>query len=91
MTPPPISELRKTYSYLIIKGKINQSGTLDKILQKRAVRTLSGVAIITVLTKSWPCPGRCIYCPLEPDMPKSYLKCENTIENLVIDCKEHIW
>ncbi|MDP3244491.1 MAG: tRNA uridine(34) 5-carboxymethylaminomethyl modification radical SAM/GNAT enzyme Elp3 [bacterium] len=49
---------------------------LDKILQKRAVRTLSGVAIITVLTKPYPCPGKCVYCPTEARMPKSYLSNE---------------
>ncbi len=45
-------------------------------MQKRRVRTLSGVAIIAVLTKPFPCPGQCVYCPLEPGMPKSYLKSE---------------
>ena len=42
----------------------------------RAVRTLSGVAPVTVLTKPWPCPGECVYCPQEPGMPKSYLSNE---------------
>ncbi|MCX6779410.1 MAG: tRNA uridine(34) 5-carboxymethylaminomethyl modification radical SAM/GNAT enzyme Elp3, partial [Candidatus Magasanikbacteria bacterium] len=49
---------------------------LEKILQKRSVRTLSGVAVVTVLTKPWACPGKCVYCPQELDMPKSYLKSE---------------
>jgi len=31
------------------------------------------VAVVTVLTKPWPCPGNCIYCPDEDKMPKSYL------------------
>jgi len=37
------------------------------------VRTLSGVTTVTVLTKPYPCPGRCIFCPQEARMPKSYL------------------
>ncbi len=46
---------------------------LEKMLKTREIRTLSGVAIITVLTKPFPCPGACVYCPNDPRMPKSYL------------------
>lgn len=52
------------------------STRLSGFLTKRATRTLSGVTPITVLTKPYPCPGQCIYCPLEPGMPKSYLSNE---------------
>ncbi|MCX6786049.1 MAG: tRNA uridine(34) 5-carboxymethylaminomethyl modification radical SAM/GNAT enzyme Elp3 [Candidatus Komeilibacteria bacterium] len=45
-------------------------------LIKRSTRTLSGVTPITVLTKPFACPGQCLYCPLEPGMPKSYLSNE---------------
>ncbi len=47
--------------------------TLESLLQKRAVRTISGVSPIGILTKPFPCPGKCIYCPTETRMPKSYL------------------
>lgn len=49
---------------------------LTRLLRKREIRTLSGVAPITVLTKPYPCPGRCTYCPTEARMPKSYLASE---------------
>lgn len=75
-TFPTTAELLKEYRRLLKVKKIKSNPTLETILQKRSVRTLSGVAIITVLTKPWPCPGQCIYCPLEKDMPKSYLKNE---------------
>jgi elongator complex protein 3 len=42
-------------------------------LQMKPVRTLSGVATVTVLTKPFPCPGECIFCPTDVRMPKSYL------------------
>lgn len=42
----------------------------------KPVRTLSGVVPVTVLTKPYPCPGRCLYCPNDPNMPKSYLPLE---------------
>ena len=34
-----------------------------KILRNKPVRTLSGVAVVAVMTKPLPCPGKCIYCP----------------------------
>ncbi len=42
----------------------------------RPVRSLSGIVNVSVLTKPYPCPGECIYCPNEKDMPKSYIKSE---------------
>ena len=42
-------------------------------LRLRPVRTLSGVTPVTVLTKPFPCPGTCIFCPNDVRMPKSYL------------------
>src|SRR5260221_1748756 len=42
-------------------------------LRLRPVRTSSGVAVVTVLTKRFPCPGECIFCPNDIRMPKSYL------------------
>jgi elongator complex protein 3 len=45
-------------------------------LRLRPVRTQSGVTPVTVLTKPYPCPGRCIFCPNDVRMPKSYLSAE---------------
>lgn len=42
----------------------------------RRVRSLSGVTPVTVLTQPYPCPGRCIFCPNDVRMPKSYLSDE---------------
>jgi elongator complex protein 3 len=42
-------------------------------VQRRPVRTQSGVTPLTVLTKPFPCPGQCIFCPNDVRMPKSYL------------------
>ena len=39
-------------------------------------RSLSGIVPVTVLTKPFPCPGRCIFCPSDVRMPKSYLASE---------------
>ncbi len=45
-------------------------------LQMKPVRTASGVTPLTVLTKPFPCPGKCIFCPNDIRMPKSYLSDE---------------
>ena len=42
-------------------------------LRRKPVRSLSGVTPLTVLTKPFPCPGKCIFCPNDVRMPKSYL------------------
>jgi elongator complex protein 3 len=45
-------------------------------VQMRPVRTQSGVTPVTVLTKPFPCPGKCVFCPNDVRMPKSYLSDE---------------
>lgn len=42
-------------------------------LQKKPTRSQAGVTVVTVLTKPYPCPGKCIFCPTDVRMPKSYL------------------
>lgn len=46
---------------------------LRRFLRKKPIRTSSGVTPVTVLTKPFPCPGKCIFCPSDVRMPKSYL------------------
>jgi len=42
-------------------------------LQMKPIRSQAGVTVVTVLTKPYPCPGKCIFCPTDVRMPKSYL------------------
>lgn len=42
-------------------------------IRMKPVRTLSGVTTVTVLTKPYPCPGKCVFCPTDVRLPKSYL------------------
>jgi elongator complex protein 3 len=48
-------------------------GAFAEKLRTTPTRTLSGVAPLAVLTKPFPCPGRCVFCPSDVRMPKSYL------------------
>lgn len=77
--PPTNADLRDCYDKLLEKRKIKRSEKFEKILKSRGIRTESGVAVIAVLTKSHPCPGKCIYCPTEKNMPKSYLSNEPAV------------
>lgn len=43
------------------------------LLQVKPTRSQAGVTVVTVLTKPYPCPGKCIFCPTDVRMPKSYL------------------
>ena len=52
------------------------SSEIISFLRMKPVRTASGVAPVTVLTKPFPCPGNCIFCPSDVRMPKSYLSDE---------------
>lgn len=80
---PTNADLRDRYNFLVGKRRIKRSLPLEKILLSRAVRTQSGVAVVAVLTKAYPCPGKCIYCPSEKDMPKSYLSNEPAVMRVI--------
>src|SRR3989338_4662630 len=70
---PSKTELLSAYHKLVKNKSIAKHVLLEKLLTRRAVRSLSGVAIVTSLVKPYPCPGECVYCPLGERMPKSYL------------------
>ncbi len=70
---PTKTELLSAYHDLLEKKRITSNPALEKLLTRRAVRSLSGVAVVTSLVKPYPCPGQCVYCPLDERMPKSYL------------------
>lgn len=50
--------------------------TVFERIRRKPTRTISGVTPVTVLTKPFPCPGTCIFCPNDIRMPKSYLSDE---------------
>jgi len=74
------SAILKIYRELLSEGKINKKVKFENLIRLKKVRTLSGVAPVAVLTKPYPCPGECVYCPIEPGIPKSYLSDEPAVE-----------
>jgi len=73
------SDILKEYQNLIATEEIKAKPALEKILRKRSIRTMSGIAPVAVLTKPYPCPGNCVYCPTEKDVPTSYLSNEPAV------------
>ena len=61
------------YRDMVASGELHEDPQLLAAIRMKPVRTLSGVTTITVLTRPSPCPGECIFCPSETDMPQSYL------------------
>lgn len=82
------SQILKTYKDLLNRHEIKKSQSFEKLLRKRTVRTLSGIAPVAVLTKSYPCPGNCAYCPHQEDVPVSYLSNEPAVMR-AIRCGYH--
>jgi len=70
---PTKTSLLSAYHRLLAKKRIKRAPALERLLTRRAVRSLSGIAVVTSLVKPYPCPGECVYCPLDERMPKSYL------------------
>jgi elongator complex protein 3 len=67
------SMLVSIYNELISLGEMTEDAHLLDRIRMKPMRTLSGVTTVTVLTKPYPCPGKCIFCPTDVRMPKSYL------------------
>jgi elongator complex protein 3 len=66
------SEIIAGYRRFGSTRELDETGFIER-LRLRPIRTLSGVTPVTVLTKPYPCPGKCIFCPNDVRMPKSYL------------------
>lgn len=73
------------YRTMVKQGEIQKNEMLSYLIQKRQVRNMSGVTIITLLTSPYPkgqkfsCKHNCYYCPNEPGQPRSYLKQEPAV------------
>lgn len=67
------SQVLDAYRQLCDQGYMEFDPETPVALQTKPVRSQAGVAVVTVLTKPFPCPGECIFCPTDVRMPKSYL------------------
>lgn len=67
------SEILRIYEQLCDEDWMEYDETVRTHLQMKPTRSQAGVTVVTVLTKPYPCPGKCIFCPTDVRMPKSYL------------------
>ncbi|MBS9775125.1 tRNA uridine(34) 5-carboxymethylaminomethyl modification radical SAM/GNAT enzyme Elp3 [Candidatus Gracilibacteria bacterium] len=72
-------ELIERYNELIATGELEENLVFKKVLRKRGVRSQSGVTVISLLTKFWGCPGKCVFCPTFDGLPKSYIPNEPAV------------
>lgn len=85
VSAPTNMELIETYRHMLQQKEITEDRDFMKFLRKRGVRSMSGIVSITIITKAFPCPGKCIFCPTEPGMPKSYLSNEPAIMRAILN------
>jgi elongator complex protein 3 len=67
------ADLVAGYRHLLAEGDMEADPLLMKRIRMKPMRTQSGVAPVTVLTAPAGCPGKCIFCPDDWRMPKSYI------------------
>lgn len=77
--------LLKAYHELVKNGKIRQSTKIERILRLKPIRSLSGIVNVSILTKDYPCPGECIFCPTQKGVPKSYLDTEPAVMRAILN------
>lgn len=76
MSQPSNRALLVAYQTWCKKTSVKLDQELLRFLRKAEVRSLSGIAVVTSLVKPYACPGKCVYCPTEVRMPKSYIATE---------------
>ena len=62
------------YHQRVENGTLAESPDLLARIRMKPIRSLSGVSTVTVLTEPHDCPGECLFCPDDKQLPKSYLK-----------------
>ena len=90
----PTLLLSERYRNLVRAGTMADDPRMKRLLRRRAVRSLSGVSVISLLTPNFPCPGKCVYCPDNPGLPKSYVPGEPAVmraEANAFDPVKQVW
>jgi len=79
--PKPFPSIRilERYDERVKAEEFWEDDVFRRLLRKRWVRSLSGVTVISLLTKFWGCPGKCVYCPTFEWLPKSYIPHEPAV------------
>mmetsp|Transcript_46486 Transcript_46486/g.108308 ORF Transcript_46486/g.108308 Transcript_46486/m.108308 type:complete len:767 (+) Transcript_46486:73-2373(+) len=80
-TTPSKPQIVRAYYRLLDIGRIERHPSFERVAVKKAVRSNSGVVVITIVTAPgrFSCPNDCYFCPDEPGQPKSYLSTEPAV------------
>ncbi len=70
---PTNLQVLKTFYWLRTAGEIEDNDWIEWLLKKRWIRSQSWIVAVQVLTKPFWCPWKCIFCPNDATMPKSYI------------------
>lgn len=78
---PSKPQMVRAYCRLLEAGRITPQPYFERITTKKAVRSNSGVVVVTIVTAPgrFSCPHDCYYCPDEPGQPRSYLSTEPAV------------
>jgi elongator complex protein 3 len=61
-----------THSELLSRARKEGIDGAISLLRRKPIRSLSGVSVVAVMGRPYPCPGRCLYCPRGEGAPQSY-------------------
>ena len=78
------AELLRAYHKFLKAGILKKFQYIENALRRKPIRSLSGIVNVSVLTKPYPCPGKCIYCPSQKKVPKSYIKEEPAVQRAIL-------
>ena len=76
--------LLEAYHSLVKAKRIKPDNNLEGAFRIKKIRSLSGIVVVSVLTKPYPCPGKCIFCPTQAGAPKSYIKEEPAVSRAIM-------
>src|SRR3989338_974778 len=65
--------------YLIYFRQKKLTPSLSRLLKIKNVRSWSGIVPVSIFTKNFGCPARCVFCPTEARVPKSYFSDEPAV------------
>lgn len=73
---PSNAKVLELYKKLLARGEEKHLPAVELLLRKIKTKSNSGIVSVSLLTKPYFCPGKCLYCPSDSLMPKSYLRKE---------------
>lgn len=81
----PNRQLITAYKKIVQEEPAFKNSAFEQAIRKRSIRTESGITSVTIVTKPYACPGKCVFCPTEKNVPKSYASNEPGIMRAILN------